>query len=132
MRRRLVEPEQAGSSEAATPRPEAGAPPEATGRGPSPARSATPTPGARDARPWRPRRAGSSAEAGSRPEAAAPRATLRDLLAAARLPGAREVLVAQILWLVAYGALPAFFLLYADHALGADRARRRPCRPASA
>jgi membrane-associated phospholipid phosphatase/MFS family permease len=50
--------------------------------------------------------------------AAAPRATFRDLLAAARLPGARDVLVAQILWLVAYGALPAFFLLYADHALG--------------
>lgn len=45
-------------------------------------------------------------------------ASLRDLLDAARLPGAREVLVAQILWLVAYGALPAFFLLYADHALG--------------
>jgi membrane-associated phospholipid phosphatase/MFS family permease len=44
--------------------------------------------------------------------------SLRDLLDAARLPGAREVLLAQILWLVAYGALPAFFLLYADHALG--------------
>ncbi|HEX8645537.1 MAG TPA: MFS transporter [Thermoleophilaceae bacterium] len=46
------------------------------------------------------------------------RPTLRELASAARLPGAREVLLAQILWLVAYGALPAFFLLYADHALG--------------
>lgn len=51
---------------------------------------------------------------------AAPRFRARDLAAAARLPGAREVLLAQILWLVAYGALPAFFLLYADHALGVD------------
>ena len=58
---------------------------------------------------------GEAATAGAE---AAPRATLRDLLDAARLPGAREVLLAQILWLVAYGALPAFFLLYADHALG--------------
>ena len=66
--------------------------------------------------------AGASGAAGAPAEAAAsaadaPRATLRDLLDAARLPGAREVLLAQILWLVAYGALPAFFLLYADHAL---------------
>ncbi|MDQ3936779.1 MAG: MFS transporter, partial [Actinomycetota bacterium] len=57
-------------------------------------------------------------EAAASGPAAPPRATVRDLLDAARLPGAREVLVAQILWLVAYGALPAFFLLYADHALG--------------
>ncbi len=52
------------------------------------------------------------------PAAERTHAGLRDLMAAAKLPGAREVLVAQILWLVAYGALPAFFLLYADHALG--------------
>lgn len=58
--------------------------------------------------------AGGVAGAGT---AAPAHATLRDLLDAARLPGARDVLLAQILWLVAYGALPAFFLLYADHAL---------------
>jgi membrane-associated phospholipid phosphatase/MFS family permease len=52
------------------------------------------------------------------PERRSLRAQLGDLAAASRLPGARDVLVAQILWLVAYGALPAFFLLYADHALG--------------
>ena len=63
---------------------------------------------------------GAAAPAGSAapPAPATPHATLHDLLAAVRLPGAREVLLAQILWLVAYGALPAFFLLYADHALG--------------
>jgi membrane-associated phospholipid phosphatase/MFS family permease len=42
----------------------------------------------------------------------------RDFLTAMRRPGAREVLVAQVLWVTAYAALPAFFVLYADHVLG--------------
>ena len=48
----------------------------------------------------------------------------RDLLMAFRLPGAREVLVAQIIWVGAYAALPAFFILYARDvlALGAGPA----------
>jgi membrane-associated phospholipid phosphatase/MFS family permease len=33
-------------------------------------------------------------------------------------PGAREVLVAQTMWVFAYAALPAFFVLYAEHSLG--------------
>ncbi len=43
------------------------------------------------------------------------RASLR---AALRHPGAREVLVAQILWVAGYVALPVFFVLYADRVLG--------------
>jgi membrane-associated phospholipid phosphatase/MFS family permease len=35
-----------------------------------------------------------------------------------RRPGAREVLLAQTAWVFAYAALPAFFVLYADHSLG--------------
>jgi membrane-associated phospholipid phosphatase/MFS family permease len=35
------------------------------------------------------------------------------LAAALRMPGAREVLLAQTLWVFAYAALPAFFVLYA-------------------
>jgi membrane-associated phospholipid phosphatase/MFS family permease len=42
-------------------------------------------------------------------------AGLREL---ARRPGAREVLVAQVMWVFGYAALPAFFVLYADHSLG--------------
>ena len=42
------------------------------------------------------------------------RATLR---AALRHPGAREVLLAQILWVAGYIALPVFFVLYADRVL---------------
>jgi membrane-associated phospholipid phosphatase/MFS family permease len=42
-------------------------------------------------------------------------AGLREL---ARRPGAREVLVAQTMWVFAYAALPAFFVLYAEHSLG--------------
>jgi dolichol-phosphate mannosyltransferase len=34
-----------------------------------------------------------------------------------RQPGAREVLFAQTLWVLAYAALPAFFILYAEEAL---------------
>ncbi len=37
---------------------------------------------------------------------------------ALRHPGAREVLVAQVLWVFAYAALPAFFVLYAEKSLG--------------
>jgi membrane-associated phospholipid phosphatase/MFS family permease len=37
----------------------------------------------------------------------------RSLLGALRMPGAREVLLAQTLWVFAYAALPAFFVLYA-------------------
>ena len=40
------------------------------------------------------------------------------LSAAFSLPGARQVLVAQTLWVFAYAALPAFFVLYAQHELG--------------
>ena len=42
------------------------------------------------------------------------RATLRSAL---RHPGAREVLLAQILWVAGYIALPVFFVLYADRVL---------------
>ena len=37
---------------------------------------------------------------------------------ALRRPGAREILGAQVLWVFAYAALPAFFVLYAEHSLG--------------
>jgi membrane-associated phospholipid phosphatase len=47
-----------------------------------------------------------------------PPARLGDFVTAMRRPGAREVLVAQVLWVSAYAALPAFFVLYADHVLG--------------
>ena len=52
---------------------------------------------------------------GARASEAPPRT--RDLLAAMRERGPREVLVAQILWVGAYAALPAFFLLYAKDVL---------------
>ncbi len=42
-------------------------------------------------------------------------AGLREL---ARRPGAREALVAQTMWVFGYAALPAFFVLYAEHSLG--------------
>jgi membrane-associated phospholipid phosphatase/MFS family permease len=48
-------------------------------------------------------------------ETAAPRASVREVF---RRPGAREVLLAQTVWVFAYAALPAFFVLYADHSLG--------------
>ncbi len=51
-------------------------------------------------------------------EAARAASPLRDLLAAARTPGAREVLGAQVLWVFAYAALTPFMVLYADHVLG--------------
>jgi maltose/moltooligosaccharide transporter len=40
------------------------------------------------------------------------------LIATLRRPGAREVLLAQTLWVLAYAALPAFFVLYAEKELG--------------
>jgi membrane-associated phospholipid phosphatase/MFS family permease len=43
------------------------------------------------------------------------RASVRDVL---RRPGAREILVAQTLWVFGYAALPAFFVLYAEDSLG--------------
>jgi membrane-associated phospholipid phosphatase len=47
-----------------------------------------------------------------------PTGNIRDsLLGAVRTPGAREVLLAQTLWVFAYAALPAFFVLYAEHEL---------------
>ena len=42
-------------------------------------------------------------------------ASLREL---ARQPGARDVLLAQTMWVFGYAALPAFFVLYAENALG--------------
>ncbi len=44
-----------------------------------------------------------------------PRASVREVM---RRPGAREVLLAQTMWVFGYAALPAFFVLYAEHALG--------------
>jgi membrane-associated phospholipid phosphatase/MFS family permease len=44
-----------------------------------------------------------------------PTAGLREV---ARQPGAREVLIAQTLWVFGYAALPAFFVLYAERSLG--------------
>ena len=41
-------------------------------------------------------------------------ASLRELV---RRPGARDVLLAQTMWVFGYAALPAFFVLYAKHAL---------------
>lgn len=46
------------------------------------------------------------------------RPRLRDFADALRRPGAREVLFAQVLWVAAYAALPAFFIIYADDVLG--------------
>ena len=55
---------------------------------------------------------------GERPahaDADEPAAGLREL---ARQPGAREVLIAQTMWVFGYAALPAFFVLYAERSLG--------------
>jgi dolichol-phosphate mannosyltransferase len=48
------------------------------------------------------------------PPQPAKRGSLREAL---RHPGAREVLLAQILWVAGYIALPTFFVLYAEHVL---------------
>jgi dolichol-phosphate mannosyltransferase len=50
-----------------------------------------------------------------KPEPRSARASLRAVL---RRPGAREVLIAQTLWVFAYAALPTFFVLYARDTLG--------------
>ena len=54
--------------------------------------------------------------------AAAPRASNRGAPASLRgalgRTGAREVLIAQLLWVLAYAAIPTFFVLYAEHTLG--------------
>ena len=51
-------------------------------------------------------------------EAAPEKDRSASLRAALRHPGAREVLLAQILWVAGYIALPVFFVLYADDVLG--------------
>jgi membrane-associated phospholipid phosphatase len=48
------------------------------------------------------------------------RSARASLMAVLRRPGAREVLLAQTLWVLAYAALPAFFVLYAEEALELD------------
>ena len=54
-------------------------------------------------------------------------------LRAASRPGVRSFLLAQILWVLGYAALPAFFLLYAEEELGLERRQsRRSGSPASA
>ena len=48
------------------------------------------------------------------------RSARASLGAVLRQRGAREVLLAQVLWVLAYAALPAFFILYAEEALELD------------
>jgi membrane-associated phospholipid phosphatase/MFS family permease len=55
---------------------------------------------------------------GARPVPRSKRSARASLGAVLRQPGAREVLVAQTLWVLAYAALPAFFVLYAEKTLG--------------
>jgi membrane-associated phospholipid phosphatase/MFS family permease len=59
--------------------------------------------------------------------AAAPEARggrpLRYYLFAAARPGVRSLLLAEVLWVLGYAALPAFFVLYAEHVLGLTPAR---------
>lgn len=64
----------------------------------------------RDARSW----TAASTDAVGDPRAA----RIGDIRLVLRTPGARAVLVAQMLWVAAYVALPAFFILYADRVLG--------------
>jgi membrane-associated phospholipid phosphatase/Na+/melibiose symporter-like transporter len=54
------------------------------------------------------------------PAAAPPRSAVRYYLHAAARPGIREILAAQVLWVLGYAALPAFFLLYAKEVLGLE------------
>jgi membrane-associated phospholipid phosphatase/MFS family permease len=55
---------------------------------------------------------------GERERPAATKASRVQLGEVLRRPGAREILAAQVLWVFAYAALPAFFVLYAEHSLG--------------
>jgi predicted MFS family arabinose efflux permease/membrane-associated phospholipid phosphatase len=48
---------------------------------------------------------------------------LRYYLAAASRPGVRTLLMAEVLWVMGYAALPAFFVLYAEHVLDLTPAR---------
>jgi membrane-associated phospholipid phosphatase/predicted MFS family arabinose efflux permease len=48
---------------------------------------------------------------------------LRHYVVAATRPGVRALLLAEVLWVLGYAALPAFFVLYADHVLGLTPAR---------
>jgi MFS family permease len=60
-------------------------------------------------------------------DAAAPetgeRRPLRRYVVAATRPGVRSLLLAEVLWVLGYAALPAFFVLYAEHVLGLTPAR---------
>ena len=51
---------------------------------------------------------------------AEPRAPIRYLARIAVQPGVRDFLTAQVLWVVGYAALPAFFILYAEEVLHVD------------
>jgi membrane-associated phospholipid phosphatase/MFS family permease len=55
---------------------------------------------------------------GERAAKAAPAVAPAKLREVLRRPGAREVLVAQTLWVFGYAALLPFFVLYAEHSLG--------------
>jgi predicted MFS family arabinose efflux permease len=61
------------------------------------------------------------------PDASAPKTDegrpLRHYVAAATRPGVRSLLLAEVLWVLGYAALPAFFVLYAEHVLGLTPAR---------
>jgi predicted MFS family arabinose efflux permease len=61
------------------------------------------------------------------PDAPAPKTDegrpLRHYIAAATRPGVRSLLLAEVLWVLGYAALPAFFVLYAEHVLGLTPAR---------
>jgi membrane-associated phospholipid phosphatase/MFS family permease len=48
---------------------------------------------------------------------------LKYYVAAASRPGVRTLLIAEVLWVMGYAALPAFFVLYADRVLGLTPAR---------
>jgi dolichol-phosphate mannosyltransferase len=57
---------------------------------------------------------------GERAATTATRPARADMRAVLRRPGAREVLLAQTMWVFGYAALPAFFVLYAKESLGLE------------
>jgi membrane-associated phospholipid phosphatase/Na+/melibiose symporter-like transporter len=61
-------------------------------------------------------------ETGSPPAEAAASPPLRYYLSALRRPGVFELLLAQVLWVLGYAALPVFFILYAEDVLGLETA----------